>query len=129
MHTMSSRSIDDPGRVVTFEQRNSLLGRVIRQAQDRNIGRAQIVSAQVLVATLGFRDGNNFKIVALGKAAADLQTCGAVFAVDEDFRFHALCLWISESYANIRNQFLSCLNQFLSSIYRRRAFCSARSPR
>ncbi|OYR14157.1 hypothetical protein CEV32_0153 [Brucella rhizosphaerae] len=37
-----------------------------------------------------------------------------MFAVDEDFRFHALCLWISESYARIRNQFFSSLNQSVS---------------
>ncbi len=89
---MSGRRIDYPGRVVTFEQRNSLLGSVIRQAQDRNIGRTQIVGTQILVATLGFWNGNHFKIVALGKATANLQTSCAVFAVDEDFRFHALCL-------------------------------------
>ena len=92
VHAMSSRSINDTGRVMAFEQGNRFLGSIIRQAQDRNIGCAQIVGAQVLVAPLGFRNGDHFKIVAFGQTGADLQASGAVFAINEDFRFHAFCL-------------------------------------
>ena len=71
---------------------NGFLRRIVRQAEDCHVGALQEVGAHVLVAPLGFRNGEDVQIMTAGQPCPDLQSCGAVFAVDKDFRFHGKCL-------------------------------------
>ena len=74
------------------KHRDGLLRGIVGQAEDGDIGAVQQVFAHGGVAALGFRNGQELDIRAAGHAAADLQARGAVFAIDEDFRFHDFIL-------------------------------------
>ena len=114
---------------VVVDQRHAFLRRIVGQAQDRDIGRVEEVGARGrILAPLG-RDRDDLEVVAAGKPRPDLQAGRAVFAVDEDFRFHA-----SRPEIEVHSRYAACrihsgkplIGCFSRS---RRAFRSASRPR
>ena len=85
---MRGRGVDH-ARSGVADQRHALLRRVVGQAEDGDVGLAQEVGARGRILAALDRDRDDFDVVAAGKPRPDLQAGGAVFAVDEDFRFHA----------------------------------------
>ena len=90
MHAKRRGRVDDAGRILAFENADGLLRGVVGQAEDGDVGFLQQVGAQIEVAALGFGYRQDCKIVARRQPRPDLQAGCAVFAIDEDFRFHDL---------------------------------------
>ena len=77
-------------RVVSFvDQRHALPRRIVGQAEDRDVGGVEELGARGRVLAALGRNRDDLDVVAAASRAPDLQAGGAVFAVDEDFRFHA----------------------------------------
>ena len=88
-HAMRGRGVNDLCRVV-LDQRHALLGRGIRQAEDRDIGGVEEFGpGRGFLAALG-GNGDDLQVAAVGQQRPDLQACRAMLAVNEDFRFHRL---------------------------------------
>jgi hypothetical protein len=92
MDAIGGRGIDDADIVIAGHHRDRFPGSIVRQAEDRNVGIVEHILAHRRIAALGLGYGQQLDIAATGKARADLQTRGAVFAIDEDLRCHVLVL-------------------------------------
>ena len=82
--------VDDADIVVARHHLHRFLRRVVGQAENGDIGAVQHVLAHGGIAPLGFRNGQQLDIAAVGHARADLQARGSVFAIDEDLRCHLI---------------------------------------
>ena len=85
---MRGRGVDHACAGVA-DQRHAFLRRIVGQAEDGDVGLAQEIGACGRVLAALDRDRDDLDVVAAGKPRPDLQAGGAVFAVDEDLRFHA----------------------------------------
>ncbi|MNT21582.1 hypothetical protein D3C72_1569250 [compost metagenome] len=92
MDAIGGRGIDDTDIIVAGHHGDGFFRGIVGQAEDRNVGVVEHVLAHRRIAALGFGYGQQLDIAATGKARADLQTRGAVFAIDEDLRCHVLVL-------------------------------------
>ena len=78
--------IDGPDGGI-FNQRDGLYGRCIRQAQKYQIRRIQQLFPLGGILSLRFVYEQQVDIAACGKAVIDLETSGAVLAVNVNLRF------------------------------------------
>jgi len=85
---MRGRGVDDTRGIVAVEQRHGLARGGVRQAQDGDIGLTQEIGAGGRVLAVRLGDRQDVEVTALRQPRPDLQSGGAVFAVDEDFRCH-----------------------------------------
>jgi len=73
-----------------IKQRDRFLGCRIGQAQKYHVGRVDELGLDLGVLALGFGDGEDFDFAAALQALVDLQTRGAVAAVDKYLECHGV---------------------------------------
>ncbi len=81
------RGVDDPGRIIV-DQRHAFARRIVRQAEDGDVGGVEQPLAFGHILALVRIDRDQFEIAPVGQPLADLQSCGAGFAIDEDLCDH-----------------------------------------
>ena len=86
---MRRRGVDHAGGVVG-DERDAFARGVVGKAQDGHVGGVEELGPCLRVLAALDRRRDDLDVVAAGQQGPYLQARRSVFAVDEDFRFHAL---------------------------------------
>jgi len=113
--------IDQPC-IAIGNHRHSFACAIVRQAQDSNIGIIEQLRPHLFIVPVSMGHGQHFHIITALHPGENLQTSGAMFAVDINFQFHNNHLF-STGWRIFRNQIPNSLNhiakaliQFLSPV-------------